>query len=641
MPHNPDKSRRPPDPTYVEHEQDTASDPVMFGRTPTDATGAETAEDGAPDLTLAGMPSPESGAELGSGRIVGVLGDGGMARVYKVWSDRLEMERAVKVLRPDQSSTVRERFETEAKITAKLRHPNIAEIHTVGEFGDLPYIEMELVDGWPLDRLLQDYGPLPAEVCTAIAVCIARALTYAHAADILIYGSTYHGVVHRDLKPANIMLRRDGVVKLMDFGIARPAEAGLHTAEGVVVGTVRYLSPEQLHGGAIDARTDIFAFGVILYEMLTRAQFDARSLEANQGDAPPGSSSEGPAQLKSSLPGGLGRIVRRCLAFAPGDRYDNADALLKAVSSCHRRLTSHTPEEILAAFAASPGQSATDHGRSTRWLRPVLAAAAIAALIGGTIWYAMVSGPTDPGLHTPKAVADTRAEPTQDAAARAASERPPAPPDAAPETDTVMASTPTPVSASPGPAARKTAHPSRSRRPPSPTARLARTYGTSDMYEAGHKALAAGKYADATLALKSVPAKHPKSQTAAVLLCQAYLAQGKTAEARKVADTQTATKDAQLDLLRGELARRAGDTDRALDYYQEALLKPSATRPVNAVRSDALTFTARILTARHESAPNAQSRVEALTAWLAVKRLHENSKEHPHFVEANKTMAAF
>ena len=220
----------------------------------------------APSQTSAnlGLPDGSERVAMGSGTITSLISRGGTALVYEIWNSELEMKRAVKLLHPDHLDESLERFETEIKITAKLRHPNIVEIYAVGKWHDLPYIEMERIDGDTIEDLLRRVGALPIEVCTAIGIMVARALYHAHNHKYMIYGKEYHGIIHRDLKPANIMVDRDGSVKLMDFGIAKPVAASARTMEGVVFGTMQYLSPEQLQSGDVDARSDIYSFGAVL-----------------------------------------------------------------------------------------------------------------------------------------------------------------------------------------------------------------------------------------------------------------------------------------------------------------------------------------------------------------------------------------
>ncbi len=216
------------------------------------------------------MPDGTEPLPLGSGTITCLLGMGGAANVYKIWIPKLESYRAVKLLKPCLPGDWKMRFHTEMKIMAALSHPNIIEIHTAGEWNTLDFIEMELIDGLTLERLLSEKGALPAPVCTAVAIMLARALVHAHDQKYVLFGKLYHGIIHRDIKPSNIMVSHAGRVKLMDFGIARPITASLlTTADGTVVGTVQYMAPEQVNGTGVDVTTDIYAIGAILYEMLT------------------------------------------------------------------------------------------------------------------------------------------------------------------------------------------------------------------------------------------------------------------------------------------------------------------------------------------------------------------------------------
>ncbi|MFP4012500.1 MAG: protein kinase domain-containing protein [Chitinispirillaceae bacterium] len=208
--------------------------------------------------------------EIAGNRIVKCIGSGGMADVYLVWNPRLEVYRAIKVLKPDQPSNLLTRFETEIKIFSKFDHPNIVHCYGVGEWHSLPYLEMEFVHGLAMDEVLRRCRLLTVEQTLCLGVLVCRALHYAHSHSVTIYGKAYKGIIHRDLKPANILLSRSGRVKLTDFGIARPLDVSLHTGEtDGIVGTLPYLSPEQIDGEEITAQADIYALGVTLYEFIT------------------------------------------------------------------------------------------------------------------------------------------------------------------------------------------------------------------------------------------------------------------------------------------------------------------------------------------------------------------------------------
>ncbi|MBD3317833.1 MAG: protein kinase, partial [Chitinivibrionales bacterium] len=299
---------------------------------------------------------PEDGGPvaLASGTIVDVVGEGGMARVYRIWNERLEVFRAVKVLLPNMDSETRGRFETEGKITAKLHHPNILEIHGVGDWQGLPYLEMEYIHGETLADTIRRHGPLPSAVCSAIAVLTARALDHAHNQEIMIYGSVYRGIIHRDLKPQNIMISSKGVLKLMDFGIARPSEVSIHTATGKMVGTLVYLSPEQLDSDRIDARTDIYSFGVILYELLAgESPFPQKSLAALVQAK--GENVYKPLrQYRHPFHEKLAELCKACMAKNPEKRIGTAAELVSSLENIHRSITRLRPEQALQSFIENP-----------------------------------------------------------------------------------------------------------------------------------------------------------------------------------------------------------------------------------------------------------------------------------------------
>jgi serine/threonine-protein kinase len=296
-----------------EHLYASSSDPAMEN-----GPAAET------NLRL----SPEQASSfqnLAGGRIVRLLGSGGMADVYLVWNPRLEVYRAVKVIKPGQPSNLLARFETEIRILSKLQHPNIVQFYNVGEWYSLPYIEMEYVPGAAMDDVQKKCTVLSPQETAAVGILVCRALEYAHRKAATIYGTTYKGVIHRDLKPANVMLSKSGRVKLTDFGIARPQDVSLHTMDtGAVVGTLPYLAPEQLSGKDITARVDTYALGATLYEFLsgqrTFPQTDIPALLSakSTGECKP---------LPAYVPKPLSAVVARAMSVKAVDRYDSAAAM--------------------------------------------------------------------------------------------------------------------------------------------------------------------------------------------------------------------------------------------------------------------------------------------------------------------------
>ena len=314
------------------------------------------------------------GSRLDSYEIIAPLGAGGMGEVYRARDATLKRDVAIKVL-PEYWSRDPERlrrFEQEAQATAALNHPNIVSIFHVGQYDGSPYIVTELLQGETLRERLRK-GPMRLREVLDHGVELARGLAAAHDA----------GIVHRDLKPENIWVTKDGRIKILDFGLAKldPAKAASTDGEtvslepqshpGQVLGTVGYMSPEQVRGQPADARSDIFAVGVILYEMLTgkpafRKATSADTMSAILNEDPPAVS-----QLAPTVPPGLQRIVNRCLAKNPAQRLQHASDLEFALES----LSDSSGSTVTGVHEAAP---------SRRWIW-LAAAAAVAIAIAAAL----------------------------------------------------------------------------------------------------------------------------------------------------------------------------------------------------------------------------------------------------------------
>lgn len=285
--------------------------------------------------------------KMANGRIVTFLGSGGMADVYLIWHPRMEVYRAVKVIKPGQPQQLLDRFETEIRIFASLNHPNIVQCYGVGEWHSLPYLEMEYVNGASVEEIVKTCKSISPVETIAIGILVCRALNYAHKQVVTVYGETYKGIVHRDLKPANILLSRNGHIKLTDFGIARPGAVSLHTADsGRVVGTLPYLSPEQLGEEELTPKTDVYALGVTLYELVsgsrTFPQLDVSTLIAakTKGNYKP---------LRSSqfLPQELVDIIEKAMATNPEKRFASAKDMGKILENVLQSIISDSDSFIL------------------------------------------------------------------------------------------------------------------------------------------------------------------------------------------------------------------------------------------------------------------------------------------------------
>lgn len=263
-------------------------------------------------------------------RILGLLGRGGMGVVYRARDMNAGREVALKLLptgvRSEQGerSDREGRFRREARAAASLDHPNIAKVQEIGEHEGRPFLVMPLLEGETLKKRLdraEEIGPMPLSEIVSIAAQLASALETAHSA----------GIVHRDLKPANLMLTRGGRLKLLDFGLALWEGSSRLTDAGRAVGTLTYMAPEQLRGEEVDARVDLWAFGTVLYEMLTgRPPFLRNPHHSLQEQMQTVLEQEPPPlqEARPDTPAVLARIVERCLAKNPADRYATAGEIV-------------------------------------------------------------------------------------------------------------------------------------------------------------------------------------------------------------------------------------------------------------------------------------------------------------------------
>jgi len=271
-------------------------------------------------------------SQLGRYEVLGELGQGAMGVVYRAKDPLIDRVVAIKTinlgLALDEKEEYESRFYQEAKAAGRLNHPNIVTIYDVGKSGDVAYIAMEFLEGRELRDIMNDDGLLPVDQVLDIVAQVAQGLAYAHE----------HEIVHRDVKPSNIMVMRDGHAKVTDFGIARMASSTVRTQTGMVLGSPKYMSPEQVMGKTIDQRSDIFSLGVMLYEMLTgQAPFNGENVNAimyqtlNAVPAPPNS-------LNPAVPEMANFIVAKALAKNLEDRYLNARDFAVDLRACRDTL---------------------------------------------------------------------------------------------------------------------------------------------------------------------------------------------------------------------------------------------------------------------------------------------------------------
>jgi beta-lactam-binding protein with PASTA domain/predicted Ser/Thr protein kinase len=298
-------------------------------------------------------------------RVVKRLGSGGMADVYCAEDSQLGRRVALKVLhnRFAEDREFVERFRREASSAAGLQHPNIIAIFDRGEWDGTYYIAMEYVEGRTLKEIIREKGAAPPEAAIDITLQILRAARYAHK----------RGLVHRDIKPHNVLIDHDGRVRVADFGIARAVTSDV-TETGAIMGTAQYIAPEQAQGHPVDARSDLYSIGVVLYELLTgRVPFDAETpvtvalMQVNEPPIPP-------MELKPDLPPALDAIVMRALEKDPARRFADADEFIAALESARQ-----APQQVIAPPPVVEEVVEEEPGRRWWiWLLVLLALAAIA-----------------------------------------------------------------------------------------------------------------------------------------------------------------------------------------------------------------------------------------------------------------------
>ena len=405
------------------------------------------------------------GSTIGDYQVIGILGAGGMGKVYKVRNVISDRAEAMKVLLPDLANApeLADRFLREIKVQASMEHPNIAALHTAVRVENQLLMLMEFVDGVTLEQRLKD-GVLPVRDAANYIMQVLSALDYAH----------QRGVVHRDIKPANMMLTPSGVVKLMDFGIAKASTDQKLTMTGTTMGSLYYMSPEQIQGAAtVDGRSDLYSVGVSLYELVTGkrpfdgdSQFAIMSAHLQKNPVPP-------IEIDPRLPKALNDAILMSVARVPTDRFQTAAAFRNALGAivpdaarmaAPAPVAAAAPAPVVAAApapvaaaaparpvepppAAQPALPQKSHGRRGLWIAigALTTAAVVIALIQYGPWKGSKAATATPAtvVQTPAAPAPPTAEPV---APPSTPEQPAATPAPAAPSSVVPAASSKPVS---------------------------------------------------------------------------------------------------------------------------------------------------------------------------------------------------
>lgn len=403
----------------------------------------------------------QTGAEVVGGRyqLLNLIGQGSMSHVYRARDQVLDRLTAIKLLRDEyvNDSNFVARFNREARAVARLSGPNLVEIYDFGQYKDTYFIAMQYVEGDDLKKILRYSGPRPPVEAVAIINQVLQALAVAHA----------NGIIHRDVKPQNILVqKRDGMVKLTDFGVAHASDSAEITATGSAIGTAYYMAPEQAKGGPVSPATDLYSVGVVLYEVLSGQLpfFGREPLEVmyqHLHNRPPTFASIG-----AKVPVPLEQVVQRALAKDPLQRYQSANEMRTALTSALAMIEAqartragaawrvadtngvgYVPEvRTVQPFVRTEPVVVPENRRNRPLLLPLLLGGLLLLLLGGVIWLLLhLSGPATPAQNGLVPAAQPTTTPTFTAPSLTANAAPALPTAVAAPTATVIATIPLPT----------------------------------------------------------------------------------------------------------------------------------------------------------------------------------------------------
>ena len=558
------------------------------------------------ELIAANPPEPKS---IGSGIVKSILGKGGASVVYEIWNPKLEIYRAVKLWRPVQTEKTIQRFENEIKITAKLHHPNIVDIYTVGEWNGLPYIEMEKIQGTNLKELIKTRGAIPELVAAAIVICICRALSYAHNHEYILSGKSCKGVIHCDIKPANIMISETGTIKLMDFGIAHPSNNPNPSEKSSITGSLQYMSPEQLNSRPLDPRSDLYSLGVLLYELLSGTKaFPASSIKEliqkrKKNDFSP------LGFFCKNLSAKARAIVEKLMEVDPDKRFQSADELMEEIERSYHELTEETPEVFLSRFLAGEKIKNKSRVKVSKLARLRM----FFFMICSSIFIVFLwSGRKTTGFNFIQANPSPVDSLTKN----------PSPP---PSQQSIPAATPTNNS-------RKKQSTIAPRSPAS----------VKTGVSSGRKATVQPRPKLAQPSVKEVESVLNSASTAqeevndATILdeIRRLVNEGQLSQAERMLQ-EFPIKDGEYHLIYAELHLKRNRTKAAMQEAEKALRVAAARISPSELREKVLYYKAKVLSVEYENAPDKQNGQKAMEAWYEVKYALRSNTAHPHYIKAD------
>jgi len=561
------------------------------------------------ELISANPPEPKS---IGSGVVKSVLGKGGASVVYEIWNPKLEIYRAVKLWRPVQSEKTIQRFENEIKITAKLHHPNIVDIYTVGEWNGLPYIEMEKIQGTNLKELIKTRGAIPELVAAAIVVCICRALSYAHNHEYILSGKSCKGVIHCDIKPANIMISETGNIKLMDFGIAHPSSSSDSSEKSSITGSLQYMSPEQLNSRPLDHRSDLYSLGVLLYELLSGTKaFPASSIKEliqkrKRNEFSPLGIFCKNLSVKTRV------IVEKLMEVDPDNRFQSADELMEEIEKNYHKLTEETPEVLISRFLAGEKIKNKSRVKFSKLARLSL----IFLLLSSSVFLVFLwSSKKMTGFNFIQAspfVVDSL-------------HKTPSPP---PSQENIPAATVVnnnmkkqSTTASKSPASVKTGVSSGKKTTVQPRSKLAKSSQPS--------------LKEVESVLNSASIAQDEVNDATILdEIKRLVSEGQLSQAERMLQ-EFPINDGEYHLIYAELHLSRKRAKAAMQEAEKALRVAAARISPSELREKVLYYKAKVLSMEYENAPNKQNGQKAMEAWYEVKYVFRSNTVHPHYIKAD------